>query len=407
MKRSTHKAMQCICIGFGTVARIHQEALNQLGVQTLGVVETNPQRVKDIWGAGLRPLDSLAQAITLKPDFFDICTPTRFHAQVLKEISALAPHANVLIEKPICDFKDIELVSSILAQHQGHVVINENYCSSNITQAVRDELAARSLRPTRLIVEMTKHRGRDYLDGRFLDKSLGALGYEGSHLLALVGEFGEGFIDGETLDIDIDSIHLNADQGPAPSAEKIVKSRTGKSISLSHQGGAFLQYRATNGCLVDLYTSLSGIIGFPCPPYAYPGQRLAQEDTATRYRILRVDGIDPMGITHQVVGFFEPIVGLPRARGTVLIFRDWELVHQTDLIADDTMRQHMHRAVQCFSGQGPNPYSAQRALHDVRRLHAWSEQGWSDMDDSDDVLGSEVIAAARISDARRFTLRDH
>lgn len=377
--------MKCIRIGYGTIAHIHEQAFSQLNVQTIGVIESDPLRIEQIRQAGLKPLRSVEDAISLNPDFFDICTPTRVHAQILQTISALNPYANILIEKPICDFEDIALVDAVLARHKGHIVVNENYCSSAITQAVKDKVLALALNPTRVIVEMTKHRGKDYLKGRFIDNALGALGYEGSHLLALVGELGEAYADAEILETDINSIAL----------------RTG---GLSHQGGAFMKYIATNGCIVELYTSMSGIIGYPCPPFAFPEQRIAEDDESTRYRIFRIDGIDAHNTPYQIIGCFEPISSLPRRQGCLLVFRDWVLDHQINAIEDDTMIQHLNRVIRCFSDIGPNPYSVRRAVQDVAKLHEWARSGWFDMDDPDDVLGSEAGSRARIDESRRFKI---
>ncbi len=396
--------MKCIRIGYGKIARIHEQAFSQMNVQTSGVLESDPLRIEEIKQAGMTPLHALEDAIALHPDFFDICTPTHAHAQVLQTISILNPYANILIEKPICDFEDLDLVTAVLNRHKGHIVVNENYCSSTITQAVKDKVLSLALRPTRIIIEMTKHRGQDYLKGRFIDHTLGALGYEGSHLLALVGEFGEDYANGEILETDIDSIALTPEGAEMNTYPRACEASAHKSVSLSHQGGAFMKYIATNGCIVELYTSMSGIIGYPCPPFAYPEQHIPQQDESTRYRILRIDGVDSHSTPYQIIGFFEPITDLPRRQGCLLVFRDWVLAHRVSAIEDDTMTQHLSRALQCFSNTGPNPYSVQRAMQDVTKLHDWARSGWFDMEDSDEVLGSDAVSAARIDESRQFKM---
>jgi len=147
--------------------------------------------------------------------------------------------------------------------------------------------------------------------------------------------------------------------------------------------------------MVELYTSLSGAIGYPCPPYAYPNQRIPLEDTASRYRLLRVDGIDPDGGSVQVVGFFEPVPGLPRGHGTVAVFRNWKLENHSEPFVDDTMIQHLKGVLAYFSGQTTvNPYSAEQALHYVFRLNAWAREGWFDMSDSDEEVAVEALSPA-------------
>ena len=400
----TTNMMTCIRIGFGKIARIHEEQFRKHGVRTLGVVEVNPERLTEIEDAGLNPFSSIQDAVACKPDFYDICTPSHARLKVLETLCALDSQAKILIEKPVCDFQDIENIQSMLQNHQGLVVVNENYASSHVTAQVRTVLSSRNIKPERLIVESTKHRGVDYQKGRYLDSKLGALGYEGSHLLAIVGEFGSEYEIEELLDTDIDSIELST-EGCAPKSGELPKvaDQQGRQL-LSHQGGAFMKYRARNGCTVDLYTSMSGLIGFPCPPHAYPGQKILHSDVHTRYRILRVDGVDSNGVPHQIVGFYEPITGFDRSQAQLLIFKNWVLDEQSAIFEDNTMSQHLLRAIRHFNCLEPNPYSAERALVDVTRLHEWSRTGWYDMDDSNEILGRKDIAEARLKEAMRFKL---
>ena len=372
-------------------------------MQTIGVVEVSQDRLKEIEESGLRPFSSLQDAVACIPDVYDVCTPGHARVEVLRALCALDSQANILIEKPICDFQDIQPIQAILQNHAGLIVVNENYASSHVTSAVRDALVSRDITPTRLIVESTKHRGADYLHGRLVDSTLGALGYEGSHLLAISGEFGSGYEIDELLDLDIDSIELSTEEPASGETNPVRPAGQQPKKHLSHQGGAFMQYRAKNGCTVDLYTSMSGLIGFPCPPYAYPGQKIPQSDVNTRFRILRVDGLDGAGVPHQIVGFYEPIAGFDRSQGQLLIFKNWALDEQSAAFEDNTMSQHLLRAVRHFGGLEPNPYRVERALADVIRLHEWSQTGWYDMEDSDEILGREDVAEARLDDARRFS----
>lgn len=397
---------QCIRIGFGKIARIHEEQLNKHGVRTIGVVELKPDLITEIEHSGLMAFRSIHETLNYKPDFYDICTPVHARTDVLKTICALNPEANILIEKPICSHNDIQTIRDILKHHRGNVVVNENYASSNVTTAVRNALSSRGIRPTRLIVESTKNRGADYLSGRYIDHHIGALGYEGSHLLAIVGGFGEGYEIEELIESDIDSIHFSADETGDGLFEMRDRFAPRAENSLSNQGGAFMHYRARNGCLVDLYTSMSGLIGFPCPPIAYPGQIIPHTDAQTRYRLLRVDGVDDAGATYQIVGFFEPVLGLERSMAKLLIFKNYSLEHHSDDFEDNTMVQHLLRAIRHFKGLEANPYSVNQAMDDVTRLHEWSKTCWNNTDDSDDYLGSKALADARLEDARRFQMTE-
>lgn len=385
--------MRCVRIGFGKIARIHDEQLQKHGVLTVGILEVDPERIRAIEQVGLRAIGSLQEAVSIRPDFYDICTPTHARLEILRQLCALDPLANILIEKPICDFQDVAQIQQVLQQHRGRIVINENYASSNVTLAVQDELAIRGITPTRVIIESTKNRGADFLAGRFIDTRLGALGYEGSHLLALIGAFGEGYTKAHLLDSDIDNIAL--------SQPDFLPQET---VHLVNQGGAFMKYQAKNGCIIELYSSMAGRIGFPCPPYAQPDQLIGHLDVKTRFRILRTDGINAEGVAHQIIGLFEPVQNLKRSQGLLLVFKNWVLESISAPIEDNTMSQHLLRAIRFFEGSAPNPYSLERGFDDVRMLREWAESCWSNDDDSNEELGRPDSVLERRTDALRFKL---
>lgn len=383
--------MKCIRIGYGKIARIHDEQLQQHGVQTIGILEICPERIQALEQAGFRAIGSVREAVSLRPHFYDICTPTQARLDILRQLCTLDPQANILIEKPICDFQDVAQIQQLLQQHRGRIVVNENYASSNVTLAVQRELASRGIIASRLIVESSKNRGSDFLAGRFIDLRLGALGYEGSHLLALVGEFGEGYEMSQLLDSDVDSITISR---PDTSPQE--------KVQLANQGGAYMKYKAKNGCIVEMYSCMAGRIGFPCPPYAFPDQVIEHDDVKTRYRIMRVDGFNEEGVAHQIVGFFEPVKDLKRSQGVLLVFKNWVLESTSAPIEDNTMSQHLLRGIRFFDGSAPNPYCFERGLNDVRRLREWSESCGCLDDDAEDELGRADSVQARRMDALRF-----
>lgn len=383
--------MKSVRIGFGKIARIHEEQFKKHGVQTIGIVEVDPRRIHEIEQAGFQVFHSLHEAVSCQPDFYDVCTPTHTRLEIIRTLCALDPHANILIEKPICDFHDLDKIQEIFRYHGGKVVVNENYASSNVTRAFKQALASLRVTPTKLILESTKHRGTDFLLGRFIDTRLGALGYEGSHLLAIISECGDEYEKANLLDSDIDTIKIACPD--IASAD---------SVNLINQGGAFMQYQAKNGCIVELYTSMTGRIGFPCPPYAAPDQVIDQEDVKTRYRILRADGLDDKGIPHQIVAFYEPVRDLQRSQGVLVVFKNWVLQSQSAPIEDNTMSQHFLRVIRYFEGLESNPYSMARGMRDVRSLREWADSCWANMDDPEDELGSKDNVQNRREEALRL-----
>ncbi|RFU40886.1 hypothetical protein DZF91_14735 [Actinomadura logoneensis] len=399
--------LTCARVGFGAIARIHEDALRGLGVRTVAVIETDPARHDAVRGAGLTPVAEYAEAAAMRPDFWDICTPTGCHAEVLQEISGCAPEAPVVIEKPICDHADLVKLRSTLERHRGPIVVNENYSSSAVTAAVIEHVMRRGLTPTKVVVEMTKNRGRDYLAGRFIDPALGAFGYEGTHLIAAVAALGDArgqdYLDGTIDDIDVDNVALTGADGSVLDGSRWDTDHAEGRVGLSHQGGAFVGYRTPSGCEVELYTSLSGIVGYPCPPYAPAAARIEQSDAVTRYRIFRVDGTAPDGVAHQIVGFYEPLPGLDRGQGALAVYREWELAEHIAPVDDDTMTRHFRRTLDHIAGRGPNPFPPERALRALGLLHRWATAAKSEPgDDSDEVLGRSDTAATRARECARF-----
>lgn len=393
--------MRCVRIGFGKISRIHEGHLRDLGVTTIGIVEVNPERVKEIREMGFNALDSIEAAVALNPDFYDICTPTYTRLEILRNLCILNPYANILLEKPCCDYKDVEEVQRLTKNHLGKIAVNENYASSNVTTRVLETVRERNIRSSRVIVESTKNRGEDFQKGRFIDLRLGALGYEGSHLLAVVGELGDDYGFQELIDLDIDTGEQPMERIDSNTNTQALETTNSGSYGLN-QGGAFIRYKAKNDCVVDLYTSMAGNIGYPCPPYALPGETISNNETLIRYRILRVDGVDDSGVTHQIVGFYEPIKNMQRSQVRIAIFKDWTLEHLSEEFTDNTMSQHLQKIVGYFRGKSPNPYDVDRAIEDVKRLHRWAEYGWSINHDSEKYLGTEDIALDRHNDAKRF-----
>jgi UDPglucose 6-dehydrogenase len=348
----------CVRIGFGAVAGIHERALDQLGIQTVAVLETDPKRREAAADAGVPVISSYAEAAELGPAFWDICTPTATHVEVLEHIIDVDPAADILIEKPICNYADVPRMRALVGHHQGRLVVNENYCSSRIPAAVAARATDIGLNPDRITVEMTKNRGRDYLAGRFTDPALGAFGYEGTHLIAAVEALSRDYLHGDLIESCASNLML-------PSAE-------GRRRTLHHQGTAFVTLKTTSGCRVEMYTSMTGVIGHPCAPFATPGQHIPDNDHDTRYRVLRIEGADRDGNSYQVVGFFEPLPGRDRGQGALVTLRGHHPIAPAEYIDDHTVMLHLSRALDHFSGLGTNPCSPEDAMRHVRHLHEWA-----------------------------------
>ena len=148
-----------------------------------------------------------------------------------------------------------------------------------------------------------------------------------SPVLAVVGELGDDYGFKELIDLDIDTGEQPLERIDSNTNTQALETTNSGSYGLN-QGGAFIRYKAKNDCVVDLYTSMAGNIGYPCPPYALPGETIANNDSYMRYRVLRVDGVDDSGVTHQIVGFYEPIKNMQRSQARIAIFKDCDQDHK-------------------------------------------------------------------------------
>jgi hypothetical protein len=347
--------MTCVRIGYGTIAKLHESKLHAMGVRTAAVIEVDPGKRRLAEMSGHTVLRSCAEASSLAPTFWDVCASTSQHLPLIEAILTIDRGAKILVEKPVCSPAEIPRLLDVVRGSRGSVVVNENYCSSLVTELVREIAFDRiGLHPRRIVVEMTKNRVRDFERGRFMDQELRGLGYEGPHLVATVERLGEGFLP--------DRI------GQATFEDAIIR-RRGATQVLPGQGSATLQYVSRAGVEVELHTALNGAVKHVRPPYGSSGGRVIPcDDEKTRHRMMIVEGTGRSGEELSVVGFYDPIDGFGRSRGAVATLRRGVVVDVVQPIEDDTMGTHLRRAVQYFARQAPNPCDIARAARAVRLL---------------------------------------
>ncbi|MFJ8013492.1 Gfo/Idh/MocA family oxidoreductase [Streptomyces sp. NPDC096339] len=355
--------LRCVLVGYGRMGALHHAKLTGLGVRVVGVVDSRLSGSARA-SAGL-PVISPAGAARLRPDLWDICVPTAAHAAVLAEVCGGDARAHVIVEKPLCAPGDVPVVRGLLAAHRGRVVVGEHYLSSAVLERVAEATDRLGLVPRRVTVEMSKHRGRDVSQGRFQDRDLGALGYEGPHLVAVVDSLGR------RLGLD-----------PVPEGTVAVEFHGAADGAGPTQDGVEVRYRTRapgSHCEVSLYSSMTGRIGHP--GLRPDGPALASSGIGpgsdTRYRAVRVEGVDPQGRPWQVTGAFEPVPGLPRNHGTVTVRPPGQPAAAErhvvrDAVRDDSLGRHLARTLAHFQGLGPNPAPPGEALDQLALLHAWS-----------------------------------
>ncbi|MFB7055312.1 Gfo/Idh/MocA family oxidoreductase [Streptomyces vinaceus] len=347
-RRPTPGAATCVIVGNGVMGRIQQAKLAELGVRTVAVVD--PRRARNVLPCGAPVLGSLDEVPAPRSvGLWSICTPTAAHAAVFRRIGRLAPEADVIVEKPVCVPEDVPEMCRMLDVHPGRVSVDEHYLSSTVPEAVAAAvLAVPGATVTRVVVEMTKHRGPDRARGRFEDRALGALGYEGPHLLGVLDALGR---------------RLGVRLLPASPATCTFDGPWGSDGS-PPQDGAEVAYRTATGCEVVLHTSL---VGRPRrraqPPIPYGSRR--------RHRVLQVEATDREGRPWEVIGAFAPTDLRDRDTGTLTVLRDRLPLGPAQALYDDPLGRHLRRILRYFAGAGPNPAPARHCIGHVALLHQW------------------------------------
>lgn len=181
--------MNVCIIGFGKVGQLHYSRLRTMGMKVI-VIE---KKIKVCRHPFYSSIALVSKELMNNIDIWDICSPTELHVENLLEILKIDSHAKVLVEKPICDINQIDnLVENLLPNYpEAKIVVNSPYkFSKPILLAV--DYINNYFKCNKLInieIEFTKNRIFDELQGRFIDKNVGALGYEWFHVLTILKHF--------------------------------------------------------------------------------------------------------------------------------------------------------------------------------------------------------------------------
>ncbi|MER7735608.1 Gfo/Idh/MocA family oxidoreductase [Streptomyces erythrochromogenes] len=341
-------APTCVIVGHGVMGRMQRAKLAELGVRTVAVVD--PGQAGTVLDSRVPVVGSLDEVpAPASVGLWSVCTPTAAHAAAFRRIALLAPRADVIVEKPVCLPQDVPEMCRALDAHRGRVSVDELYLSSAVPEAVAEAvLAVPGATVTRVVVEMTKHRGLDTARGRFEDRALGALGYEGPHLLGVLDALGR---------------LLGVSLAPASPAVCGFDGAWGADGS-PPQDGAEVSYRAAAGCEVVLSTSLVGRTRHRTQPSIPYGSR-------RRHRVLEVEATDREGRVWTVLGAFAPTGLQERDSGTLAVLRDGLPLAPPRAVYDDPLGRHLRRILRYFAGAGPDPAPARHCMEHVALLHQW------------------------------------
>lgn len=119
--------MRALVAGSGSIGRRHMKNLKLLGVEQIGAVDPDPERLQPmIDELGILPFGDYDQALTdFRPDCVLVCTPPVFHLE--QTIKALRAGAHVFVEKPLANSLDgLNELLDVAKQSRKHVQIGYN-----------------------------------------------------------------------------------------------------------------------------------------------------------------------------------------------------------------------------------------------------------------------------------------
>ncbi len=340
--------MSVCIIGFGNVSKKHIANYPE-GTETIAVVEQDESKLSGIDMHRFLTFESIEDAFqSVQPDFWDICTPPAERLNCLKEILSLNDEkSNILIEKPICAASQINEFEKLTKSSRAKICVNENYRSSAVNRIIQAKLLQYGIGKAHIIIEFSKNRIEDFVKGRYIDKELGALGYEGTHMISCVSNLSsvkkpKKIISSHIYDLKVPEVFYYSN---------------GK-----YQGGAELEYLTEDGSLVEVFTFMDGSIKHPIDVLNINNE-IGFENPNIRYRIIEIKEKDI-----SVIGQYEPVLGWERLYGRVYVIQKGKTIEKEEKIYDNSMKAHIEKALNFFFNNGTNPYTVEEGIADLKFL---------------------------------------
>lgn len=231
--------MDVLVIGFGKIGQIKADIWRSLG-RSVYVHDTNVDKLKQAEADGYkvhtvthRYSDSLIA---------DISTPALYHLHSLKwlldNVSPLPK--SILIEKPLASTEEeITAWMKLLDTETGkdlnrRITVNESYYLSAALDYVASDITEHKYQLKSIETELSKNRLSDVARGRFVDETLGSLGIELPHMIAMVQRFGI-----RLDDLAIDGVNVYKDNGPHNEGFRLDLSAGDVPITISSYLGDF------------------------------------------------------------------------------------------------------------------------------------------------------------------------
>jgi len=338
--------MKVIQIGNGNVAKMHRGCF--VGEATvIAIIEIDPVKRKRAEEEGFSTFPdivSLPPRLLKEVDLWDICIPDESHVPIMEYVLGIG-FKNILVEKPICVPSQTERLENLLRKFpEAQICVEETYTSSEVVRIVREQSEQCGMTHPRILMEQSKNRMQDIINGRFIDKELGVFALEVPHSLTAVAATGEKRRPSSVRDCDVllEAMEL-------PSGEM-----------LPRQGWGAISYFTEDGCEVEICSAMDGKVLHPLSEIDAPTN--IPFGSPIRYRILILEE----GNT-KIIGQFEPITGLPRFVGRMFVYKN-EILRDEIQVEDRPMNRHIAKAIHYFQGKGKNPAPPLEALSLVNFL---------------------------------------
>ena len=330
--------MKVIQVGNGNVAKMHRDCFITRAT-VIAIVETDPAKRKLAETGGFTTFPDIASVpleLMEKVELWDICVPDESHLPAMRDILE-RDFKKILVEKPICQPSQIPAMEKLLEDFtDAKICVEETYASSQVVATIRDMCEKYHIFHPHIVMEQSKNRGQDIVNGRFIDKELGVFALEVPHSLSAIAGTGD-------------------KRGPAAIQEVLLEDMTLPSGEiLPRQGKGRISYIAEDGCQVEICSAMNGDVFYPLPELNAPTTIPFGDPTRYRIMILR-EG------KYKIIGQFEPIAGWPRYKGRVLVYKN-ESLENTVEVEDRPMNRHINRAISYFMEEGENPSPPSVAL---------------------------------------------
>jgi len=300
--------MDVLIVGYGKIGRIKAFIWQSLG-RNVYVHDTNDAKRRQVIEDGFM----LHVQHEYSEDFVvDISTPASFHVSSLKWVleSVKSEPRTILIEKPLVSDEDEERVLNSLlskaeaARYKEKIIVNESYYLSAALQLVVDDIKSKAQQIVEVHAELSKNRMQDVADGRFVDESLGSLGIELPHMIAMVQ--GLGF---SLDDLSVQDVSVFTGQQPHNEGFRLQFQSAGTPIVLESYLGDFRMH-TDDICLSN----------------EKPVRTLTVATDVLKYKV-----------------YFDPVPDLDRYKAKICIYEADGVLLETATVNDDHLANHLSK----------------------------------------------------------------